>query len=54
MARPFSESTVEEAALQWLGEMGYAVLPGPEIEHEMPRIRRGEEGERLIAEAEVM
>src|SRR4030065_2020576 len=26
-----TESTVEEAALSWLGELGYAVLPGPEI-----------------------
>ena len=27
-----TESTVEDAALAWLGELGYAVLHGPEIE----------------------
>jgi len=27
----FTESTVEEAALEWLGELGYTILPGPEI-----------------------
>jgi hypothetical protein len=32
-----TESTVEEAALEWLNELGYAVLHGPEIEPEGPR-----------------
>jgi len=27
----FSESTVEDAALEWFGELGYSVLAGPEI-----------------------
>ena len=27
----FTESIVEEAALAWLGELGYAVLHGPDI-----------------------
>jgi type I restriction enzyme R subunit len=27
----FTESVVEEAALDWLEGLGYAVLPGPEI-----------------------
>ena len=27
----FTESVVEEAALEWLEEPGYAVLPGPDI-----------------------
>lgn len=27
-----TESVVEDAALAWLGELGYAVLHGPEIE----------------------
>ncbi|MBB5349961.1 type I site-specific restriction-modification system R (restriction) subunit [Haloferula luteola] len=28
---PFSESTVEEAALEWFGELGYAIGHGPEM-----------------------
>lgn len=31
-----TESTVEDAALAWLGEFGYAVLHGPEIEPDLP------------------
>lgn len=31
MAQAFTESTVEEAALELLGGLGYAVLHGPEI-----------------------
>jgi len=27
----FSESTVEDAALSWFGELGFSVLAGPEI-----------------------
>ncbi len=27
----FTESIVEDAALSWLGELGFAVLHGPEI-----------------------
>ena len=27
----FTESTVEDAALAWLGELEYSVLHGPEI-----------------------
>jgi type I restriction enzyme, R subunit len=27
----FAESTVEQATLQWLGELGFAVEHGPEI-----------------------
>lgn len=27
----FSESIVEEAAIEWFGELGYSYLPGPEI-----------------------
>ena len=33
----FTESIVEDATLAWLGELGYAVLHGPEIEPERPR-----------------
>ncbi len=31
MTRPFTESTVEEAALDWFSDLGYTVLYGPEI-----------------------
>ncbi len=31
LALPFSESVVEEAALDWLGGLGYAVVAGPSI-----------------------
>ncbi len=31
MAVPFTESVVEEAALEWLEGLGYSVLPGPSI-----------------------
>ena len=31
MSRPFAESVVEDAALEWLGAIGYAVAHGPDI-----------------------
>src|ERR1051326_7622776 len=31
MTTYFSESVVEEAALSWLGELGYSILAGPNI-----------------------
>ena len=31
MTSSFVESTVEEAALSWFGELGYSILAGPEI-----------------------
>ncbi|MGI8836530.1 MAG: type I restriction endonuclease subunit R [Pyrinomonadaceae bacterium] len=31
MSTRFTESVVEEAALSWLGELGYSILAGPEI-----------------------
>ena len=31
MSAAFTESIVEDAALAWLGELGYAVLHGPDI-----------------------
>ena len=36
----FTESTVEEATLQWLKELGYAVLHGPEIAAGEPAAER--------------
>ena len=40
MSHIITESTVEDAALAWLGELGYTVLHGPEIEPEGPREER--------------
>lgn len=34
MSSKFTESVIEDAALAWLGDLGYAVLHGPEIEPE--------------------
>ncbi len=45
-----TELTVEEATLQWLQEMGYAVLPGPEIEPEGPRQERASFGDVILIE----
>ena len=36
----FTESVVEEAALQWLAELGYATAFGPEIAPEEPGAER--------------
>src|SRR3989338_5631055 len=43
-----TESTVEEAALAWLGGLGYAVLHGPEIEPEGSQEERASFGEVLL------
>ena len=31
MSNQFTESVVEDAALEWFGELGYRVVHGPEI-----------------------
>ena len=31
MSSNFTESVVEDAALEWFGELGYSILHGPEI-----------------------
>ncbi len=36
----FTESTVEEAALEWLSDLGYQILPGPEIAPDTPTAER--------------
>ncbi len=36
----FTESTVEEATLQWLEELGYAVVHGPDIAPDEPGAER--------------
>ena len=50
MSRKLTESTVEEATLQWLEELGYAVLHGSEIEPEGPRQERANFGEVFLAD----
>ena len=47
MAR-FTESEVEDAALEWLAELGYAVLHGPDIGPEGPAQERGSYDEVLL------
>ncbi len=50
MSPRVTESTVEEATLQWLEEMGYAILPGPEIEPEGPRQERTSFGDVVLVD----
>ena len=50
MSRKITESTVEEATLQWLEELGYAVLSGSEIEPEGPRQERASFSDVLLVE----
>src|SRR5690349_16503727 len=38
----FAESAVEEAALEWLGELGYTILHGPEIAFGEPKAERND------------
>src|SRR5690242_2986899 len=45
----FTESIVEEAALQWLEGMGYSVLPGPKIAPGEPMAERADY-ERVVLE----
>ena len=40
----FSESVVEDASLEWLGELGYTVLHGPEIAAGEPTAERDHSG----------
>ncbi len=44
----FSESVVEEAALAWLGELGFAVLHGPDIAPGEPAAERGDYGQVVL------
>lgn len=45
----FTESDVEEAALEWFGELGYAVLDGRTIEPEKPAAERDEFRDVLLS-----
>lgn len=44
----FTESVVEEAALEWLERLGYTVLHGPEIAAGEPTAERDDSGYRDV------
>jgi type I restriction enzyme, R subunit len=46
---PFTESVVEEAALEWLGALGYAVLAGPSIAPGEPAAERASYADVVLA-----
>lgn len=48
MANRFTESTVEEAVLEWAEGLAYAVLYGPDIAPEEPATERESFGEVLL------
>lgn len=50
MTHPFTESTVEEAALIWLEAQGYAVLHGPDIAPGQPAAERADYGQVFLEE----
>jgi type I restriction enzyme R subunit len=45
----FAESTVEEAALSWFGEIDYAFLAGPDIAPDQLAAERANFGEVILA-----
>lgn len=49
MSVKFAESTVEEAALSWFGELGFAIKPGPEIAPGELHAERTGFGETVLA-----
>jgi type I restriction enzyme R subunit len=48
MRRSFTESVVEDAALDWLSALGYVVLHGPEIAVGIPGAERADPGYRDV------
>src|SRR3989344_1117493 len=50
MAHDFTESTVEDAALSWVKELGYCILHGPEIAPEEPKAERTSFAEVILGE----
>ena len=48
MTSTFTESVVEDAALAWLGELGYAVLHGPDLAVGEPAAERTDPGYRDV------
>ena len=49
MSNQFTESVVEDAALEWFGELGYSILHGPEMAPGEPASER-ESYEQVILE----
>ena len=49
MTRPFTESTVEDAALAWLESIGWRIAHGPSIAPDMRAAERGDYREVLLA-----
>src|SRR5207249_6495856 len=45
----FTESIVEQAALDWLAAIGWSVKSGPDIAPDMPGAERGDYGEVVFA-----
>ena len=48
MSPPLAESGVEQAALGWLGSLGYGVLFGPEIAPGQPAAEREDYGQVVL------
>ena len=46
---PLNESTVEDAALSWFRELGYAIGHGPHLAPGEPPAERGSFGDMLLA-----
>ena len=49
MTQGISESAVEEAALTWFAELGYALLHGPDIAPDEPAAERASYKEVVLA-----
>ena len=50
MTSPFSESTVEDAALAWLESIGWQIAHGPDIAPDMLAAERRDYGEVVLAQ----
>ena len=48
MTPGFTESGVEAAALEWLADLGYRVLHGPDIAPDMPAAERSDYGQIIL------
>lgn len=49
MSTPFTESVVEEAARDWLKDVGWRTAHGPDIAPDMPAAERRDYGEVVLA-----